>query len=619
MFKKIGTKLIFVVSITVFIIIGIFSYFSIRHQSDVLQNEVERHANQLSEVVKNSTRFDMLFNRREHINEIINTIGSSHNITGVRVFNKEGYINYSSNNQEIGTQLDLNAESCYACHAKNEPLEHLSIKERTRIFQLHKDSSRMMGVINPIYNEPSCYEAECHVHSKESKVLGVLDVTISLAEVDRQVSELTFWQIIFTLISILVLGLILGYLVEKLVDKPVTELVKATNYISMGDLNYKVTKFRNDEIGQLANSFNNMTKRLGEMKMQLFQSEKMASLGQLAAGVAHEINNPLTGVLTYASYLQKRTKDNAEMQEDLGVIVRETLRSREIVKGLLDFARQSPPKKAPADIADIFNRAVAVIGNQLKLHNVNIVKEFDTNLPQITVDSNQIQQVFLNLIVNALDAIGNKSGEIKIKTGLISLLPFGVEQIKQATCSEGHNLIDYDHKIDGMPSIKVKADIDGNEGYIHLDPVYGRGRNHYGIPVSKAKNIDIKCPICDISLVSKTKKCENDGSPLYEIIIPNKGVLEGSTKLGSTWQKWEYIDKSGMKKFVEIIITDNGCGISKENIDKIFDPFFSTKGQKGTGLGLSVIWGIIDNHNGTIDVMSELNNGTTFIIRLPIG
>ncbi len=619
MFKKIGIKLIVIVSFTIFIIIGVFSYFSIRHQSDVLQNEVERHANQLSEVVKNSTRFDMLYNRREHITEIISTIGSSKSITGVRVFNKEGYINYSSNSKEIGTQLDLNAESCYACHAKNEPLEHLTIKERTRIFQVHPDSARMMGVINPIYNEPSCYEAECHVHPKEAKVLGVLDVTISLAEVDRQVSELTFWQIVFTLISIIVLGIILGYLVEKLVDKPVTELVKATNHISMGDLNYKVTKFRNDEIGQLANSFNNMTKRLGEMKIQLFQSEKMASLGQLAAGVAHEINNPLTGVLTYASYLQKRTKDNPEMQEDLGVIVRETLRSREIVKGLLDFARQSPPKKAPANIPDIFNRAVAVIGNQIRLHNINITKEFDTNLPQIIVDSNQIQQVFLNLMVNAIDAIGNKSGEIKIKTGLIALPPFGVEQIKQATCLDGHNLIDYDHKIDGMPSIKVKAAFEGNEGFIHIDPIYGRGRNHYGIPVTKTKNIEIKCPVCDISLVNKTKKCEKDSSDIYEIIIPNKGVLEGSTKLGSTWQKWEYIDKSGKKNFAEIIISDNGCGIPKENMDKIFDPFFSTKGQKGTGLGLSVIWGIIDNHNGTIEVTSEINKGTSFIIRLPIG
>ncbi len=618
MFKKIGLKLIFVVSLAIFVIISVFSYFSIQHQREVLQNEVERHANQLSEVVKNSTRFDMLYNRREHITEIIRTIGNSKSIAGIRVFNKEGYINYSSNQNEIGTKLDLNAESCYACHAKNEPLEHLSIKERTRIFKLKPDSERLMGVINPIYNEPSCYEADCHVHPKEAKVLGVLDVTISLSDVDMQVSELTYWQAIFTFIVIIVLGVILGYFVEKLIDKPVTELVKATNYIAMGDLSYKVTKFRNDEIGHLANSFNNMIKRLGEMKMQLFQSEKMASLGQLAAGVAHEINNPLTGVLTYASYLQKRLKDNPEIQEDLGVIVRETLRSREIVKGLLDFARQSPPKKAPADIAEIFTRATTVLANQIKLNNVTIIKEFDPNLPKVTLDANQVQQVFINLIVNAIDAIGNKQGEIRVSAKVISLLPYGVEQVKQATCPNGHNLIDYEHKIDGMPSIKVKVIIEGNEGYIHIDPVYGRGRNHYGIPVTNAKDIEVKCPICDISLINKNKKDDLGNSSVYEIIIPNKGVLEGSTKMGSTWQRWEYMDKSGKKNFLEINFSDNGCGISKENLSKIFDPFFSTKGQKGTGLGLSVIWGIIDNHNGKIEVVSEVNKGTTFIIRFPI-
>ncbi len=618
MFRKIGVKLIFAVSLTVIIIISVFSYFNIQHQNAVLLGEVERHANQLSETVKKSTRFDMLYNRREHIHEIINTIGSGNNITNVRVFNKEGYINYSSNKQEIGKQLDLNAESCYVCHAANEPLEHLTIKERTRIFKTNPDSARVMGIINAIYNEPSCWQAECHHHPKEAKVLGVLDVTISLAEVDEQVNEIKYQQSIFALISIIAIGFIISFFVERYVDKPVTELLKAINYVAVGNLNYTISRFRKDEIGELANSFNNMTKRLSEMRIQLFQSEKMASLGQLAAGVAHEINNPLTGVLTYASFLQKRTKDNPEIQEDLGVIVRETLRSREIVKGLLDFARQSTPKKSLSNIKDIINRSAAVVNNQLRLYNITLVKDLDENLPSITVDANQIQQIFVNLLVNSIDAIGNNSGTITIKTELIYLSPYGVTQVKQAVCNNGHNLMDYEHKIDGMPSIKVKASVDNNVGYIHLDPVYGKFRNHYGIPVTKSKNIELFCPTCNISLVNKSKTPPDENYPVYQITIPGKGILEGSTKLGSAWQRWEYMDNAGKKTFAEIKFSDTGCGIPKENFDKIFDPFFSTKGQKGTGLGLSVIWGIIDNHNGSINVQSELNKGTTFIIRLPI-
>jgi len=99
--------------------------------------------------------------------------------------------------------------------------------------------------------------------------------------------------------------------------------------------------------------------------------------------------------------------------------------------------------------------------------------------------------------------------------------------------------------------------------------------------------------------------------------VPNQGILKGCTKFGCSWQKWDYIDESGDRNFIEITVSDNGCGIKQDDLDKIFDPFFSTKGQKGTGLGLSVIWGIIDNHKGKITVNSTLGKGTNFTIHLP--
>ena len=166
LFNKIGMKLIMAVSLTVVIIIGIFAYFSIESQSENLISEVERHANQLSETIKNSTRFDMLANRREHIYNIINTIGEEESIQSVRVLNKEGEIIYSSLKSDIGQMLDKDGESCYVCHAVDKPLERLSIKERTRIYRINPDSARTLGIINPIYNEQSCWEADCHAHPK---------------------------------------------------------------------------------------------------------------------------------------------------------------------------------------------------------------------------------------------------------------------------------------------------------------------------------------------------------------------------------------------------------------------------------------------------------------------
>ncbi len=617
MFKKIGFKLILAVGITALVTIGIFSYFNIRSHSNSLIAEVERSANQLSETIKHSTRYDMLLNQRERIHRIINTIGEQPGIRDVRILNKVGEIIYSSHPADIGKMVDKKAESCYACHAANEPLQRLPIKDRTRFFKSNHDSSRVMGIISPIYNERSCWSAECHAHSIQQSVLGVLDITISLDEVDKQIRKSEMEIFVFAISAVLALSFIIGFFVKKWVDKPVKELLNATNQVGTGNLNYTIKDRRDDELGMLARSFNNMTQKLSEARMQLFQSDKMASLGRLAAGVAHEINNPLTGVLTYSSFLLKRTQNNPELQEDLKVIVRETKRSREIVKSLLDFARQSVPKKNEADINQIIEHAVTVIENQLALNHVKLEKQLSRDMPKLVVDANQMQQVFINLMVNASDAIG-KDGRITISTAQMRLSPYGITHIKKALCPKRHDLMDNEIKIDGMPSIKIRIKTAAEEGIVNLDPVYGKGHHIFGINGETNKDIQVSCPQCNISLLEHDKKCPKCGSAVYTFEVPSQGFFEGCINKKCDWQKWDAVDIGGLKDYVEIKISDNGCGISKEDISKIFEPFYTTKGQKGTGLGLAVIWGIIDNHNGTISVESRLNNGTTFTIHLPL-
>jgi len=617
MFNKIGFRLIFVVAFTTLIIIGVFAYFNVKSQSSNLISEVERHANQLGETVVSSTRFDMMLNQRDRIQQTINSIGTQPQIRDVRIINKFGEIIYSSDSTYINKMVDKREESCYACHAEDKPLEQISITERTRIFRVHPDSNRVIGIITPIYNEKSCWNSDCHAHPKDQKVLGVLDVSISLAEVDKAILN-SEWKIVgFSIIAIIALGLLIAFFIRRWVSRPVNDLLNGTLQVSQGNLNYTIKEMGEDEIGKLGTSFNNMTKKLAEARMQLFQSDKMASLGRLAAGVAHEINNPLTGVLTYSSFLLKRTKDNPEFQEDLKVIVRETIRSREIVKSLLDFARQSVPKKIDADINEIIIKAVAVIDNQLSINKVKIVKQIDNNLPKITVDSNQMEQVFINLFVNACDAIGNTGGTITLTTQKISLTPFGTTQIKKATCRKRHSLIDNDYKIDGMPSLKVKVISAGKEGLVHLDPVYGKHRNNFDVGFKIGKDAKYVCPDCNNSLVLENKTCPKCGAPILAFEISGEGIYEVCSSEGSNWEKWDSVDSAGLKEYIEIKVTDTGSGISNEDLPKIFDPFFSTKGQKGNGLGLAVIWGIIDNHNGTITVNSDLGKGTTFTIRIP--
>ncbi|MDO8313005.1 MAG: ATP-binding protein, partial [Sideroxyarcus sp.] len=182
----------------------------------------------------------------------------------------------------------------------------------------------------------------------------------------------------------------------------------------------------------------------------------------------------------------------------------------------------------------------------------------------------------------------------------------------------GHNLMDNEMKSYGLPTIRVKAVSNGNEGIINLDPVYGKHRNHYGIEIAGGKPLRIACPQCNVSLVEDNVNCPKCGSSVYTFEVPPHGMLRGCTNPECGWEMCKAMDEAGRKDYLEVKIADTGQGIPKDDLSRIFEPFYTTKKQKGTGLGLAVTWGIIDNHNGTIDVESELGKGTTFTIHLPL-
>ncbi|MBC8179770.1 HAMP domain-containing protein [candidate division KSB1 bacterium] len=494
MLNKISYKLILAVGGVTISTILIFSYFIIESQHKAMIGQLEQASSRISETIKSGTKYDMLLNQREHTYRIIETIGEQEGIEKIRIFNKLGEIIYSTDMNELNQMVDKKAESCFACHAEDAPLEKLTIPERTRIFSTSNEK-KSLGIINPIYNEPSCWQSECHVHEKSQKVLGVLDVTMSLEEIEHMIAANRRKIVAFALTAILATSFLLWILVQNLIGKPVKQLVAATKIVADGNLEYKITKFKNDELGLLGRAFNEMTSKLVSVQRQIYQSDKLASLGRLTSGIAHEINNPLTGVLAYTSILLKRDDIASDVKEDLEVVVRESKRCREIVKGLLDFARQEPPKKTQVNINEVINRTIRILNNQLNLKNISIQLKTGDNLPAIKADANQLQQVIMNLLVNATDATQKKGEEIHITT------------------STG--------KLDGQDSITIK-------------------------------------------------------------------------------------------------ITDFGCGIPQKNLTKIFEPFYTTKGQSGTGLGLAVVWGIIEKHDGKIIVESKPDQGTTFVIQLPV-
>ena len=616
---RIGTLAILGVAAVTATVIGVMSVLLVGGHRAALLAQLTRGADQLSETIGSSTYYDMLENQRDALHREITTIGRQKGIEKVRLFNATGTIMFSSDESEIGHSLDKNAEACYACHAAGQPLQKLSTRERARIYRA-PDGHRVLGMIRPIHNEASCSSAACHAHEAREAVLGVLDVNVSLAEADRQVASDQRQFALLAVLAIVFSSLLLWWLSHRLVLRPVARLIAGTRRVAEGDLRITLPATAQDELGDLARAFNDMTRRLGEAQRQLTQADKLASVGRLAAGVAHEINNPLTGVLTYASFLHKRAAQDPEMAADLEVIVRETKRCRDIVRGLLDFARQTPPQRRPTDLNEVVRHGLAIVMNQLSLDRVSVDIDLANDLGTVPADANQIQQVVVNLVLNAADAIGGRGegkGTIHVRTRGTSMPPQGHAVVKNAACPKGCDLQDPQVKIAGQAGIRVLRLDPRHETIVHLDPVYGRVRHRPSEPCPEGTIPSYACPRCRTRLELPDRRCETCGAPVFAVRAGHLGLIEWCAREGCRWTRWPEMDAIGPQPFVELVVEDTGRGISKEGLEHLFEPFFSTKGSRGTGLGLAVSWGIVEGHGGSIDVESEPGQGTRFAVRLP--
>jgi two-component system NtrC family sensor kinase len=282
----------------------------------------------------------------------------------------------------------------------------------------------------------SAYEP---IRDINNRIIGILYVGI-LKEPFSDLLRNTVLTFLGIAIGVIVIIILVAILLTKKISMPLKKLEDFAHKVEEGNYEPDFSIKAPGEIENLAFSFNHMAKELEiekkelenwantlEVKVeqrseelqkiheQLFRSEKLASLGKLAAGVAHEINNPLTGVLTNASLLLEDLEDGDPRREDVQVIVSETIRCREIVKRLLDFARQTKPQKKVTNINTLINNIILLVRNQTSFRNIEIEKNLEENIPEVMADIDQIQQVFINLIINASEAM-TKGGKLEIET-----------------------------------------------------------------------------------------------------------------------------------------------------------------------------------------------------------
>jgi two-component system NtrC family sensor kinase len=482
-------------------------------------------ADQLSRSLVSATWHAMLADDRQGAYDTMKVVARQQGISRIRIFNKEGRIMFSTA-PEAGRLVDKRAEACVLCHASAQPLVRVETPSRARIFTA-ADGGRRIAMITPIYNEPSCSTAACHAHPARQNVLGVLDVALDLGPIDRLIAAARRRVVVNIVVEAALISAFLVLFLGLFVTRPIHRLIEANAALGRMDLEHPIEITSSRELWSLAGSFNEMrdrlraalaeinraaqeleakvaerTAQLQQAQRHLLKADRLASLGQLAASVAHEINNPLSGVLNFSALMGRILKDDGiprervpEFRGYLERVTEQTARAGRIVSDLLSFSRRSKPQRAPADLNAIVRTTVGLVSHKLKLLNVEAELRLDEGLPPLPCDASQVQQVALNLVMNAAEATrSHGSGRVSVLT-------------RRAEDGEG-------------------------------------------------------------------------------------AVLE---------------------------VTDDGEGMPKEALDRIFEPFFSTKDDgKGVGLGLAVVYGIVEVHGGRIEVRTTPSQGTTFEVTLPL-
>jgi two-component system NtrC family sensor kinase len=427
---------------TSLILIGFMSlldYVNLKYFRQVMIEYTTSTTGQLAEIIKQSTHDTMMKNDKASLRQVIGRIARDSSIEHIRLIDREGKVAYSSVENEVGTVITKDSETCIACHEHGNPRPLSTSMNSSRLYRTAA-GMEVMGFTKAIYNQPECSTGPCHFHDREQKVLGVLDITVSLRDLQQRSHEYRMQFIVMTCMLLLLIGTLITLMIQRLVNNPVQRLVWHTAKVASGNLDARVQFNRNDELGDLASALNQMTQSLGkaheelkewadslehkveersqeitQMQAQLHRSQKLASLGNLVAGIAHEINNPLSGVLLYASLVDNDSRLDPVLKPDLERVISECRRCADIVKQLLEFSREAVPHKEAASLNLLLDKVVSLLQHQPTFQNIEIRKLYDQGLDDIFVDAGQMQQVFVNLFINASHAMPD-GGSIEIAT-----------------------------------------------------------------------------------------------------------------------------------------------------------------------------------------------------------
>lgn len=447
--RSLGWRLVFLLTLGLGVLLGTSGWLALQLHERHLVAFLEANVANMGETILSSTHASMLENDQRHLTQIVENMGGREDVLSLRIFDSEGRVRHSSAPEELGQVGDLEAPTCRGCHTGTAPARApASPREGLHLYS-DPQGRGSMGMVVPILNEPACSANGCHVHPAAQKVLGVLDLQVSTASLDAAMHDARQQLLGLILVTALAAPMLMGALSWRMVHQPLRRLLRGIQRLEKGDLGHRIPSEASAEMEEVAQAFNHMSDRLQRADQDLRSwnetlerrveektvelartrdriviAEKMASLGELSAIVAHEINNPLAGVLVYAKLAKRRLPEDGsigssekvqELREMLTTIERETARCSDIARNLLLMSRQGQVNRAPEALAAIADRSLRLVRHQAEVQGVEVEVDHAESLPPVVCNGGEIQQAITVLIMNAIEAMPH-GGHLTVRT-----------------------------------------------------------------------------------------------------------------------------------------------------------------------------------------------------------
>lgn len=443
-FRTLSTRIAIPAGFFALVSVAALSFFLIRAQRQNALDEAVLGSESIAETILLTIGHEMRVNERDAIREMVAALGRKDGVENVRLFNKEGRISFSSDSTEVGRTVDMEAEACVTCHTGATPSAEVAQGNRSRIY-VDNDGHRVLATMRVIPNQSGCQGAQCHASPSAQRVLGVLDVALSLEPAEARLAEASWNAFLFSLIAVSLITGVLYLIISRSIRRPLDLVVAATRRVAEGNAAVEVPRGTAREIGILASSFNEMVERLNssrtelegwaatledtvaekarelqDAQFQVVQAEKLSSVGLVAAGIAHELNSPLMAIITFTHLVRQTVPADSPAREDLQMIEREANRCAGIIRQLLDFSRKQAqqPTTEPCRIGAAVDGALDLIKVEIQNGRVRARTTISPDVPAVDANGVQLMQVFVNLVLNAVHAMP-EGGDLVVESDVV--------------------------------------------------------------------------------------------------------------------------------------------------------------------------------------------------------